>query len=180
VTETPQCRVLDIVELDSESPAGGTGRLVVTSVRRHADGSHRYGLAGLDDSDDQRAGLYDRDQLRPTGARADLAHFAVPGQFKHRDLVEVSAAYDDPHVAGLTGEVDGWQEPHGELPLLISVWFAEIAEVYLLPESALTATGRQARREVPGQPGSSIFVSGDGELVGQVDYVLVDDVSFYL
>jgi hypothetical protein len=176
VTEAPLHRVLDIVQLLDDDSA----RLIVTSIRRYGDGSYRYGLAGLDDSDDERAGLYDEGQLLPTGECADLAPFAVPGALSHRDIVEVSSAYDDADVAGLTGEVDGWQEPHGATPLLISVWFAELGEVHLLPEDALTATGRRAAPVLPDRPASSVFVSGDGELLGQVDYVLVDDVELQL
>jgi hypothetical protein len=177
VTEAPRCRVLDIVELDGETADAGSERLCVSSVRRYVDGRYRYGLGGLDDPNDERTGLYDEEQLRPTGMRADLGQFVVPGRFKHRDLVAVSPTYDDPHVAGLTAEVDGWQEPYQELPLLIRVWFAELGEVFLLPEDVLTATGRQAPSAVPDQPSSSVFVNGDGQVVRQVDYVLVDDLS---
>jgi hypothetical protein len=192
VTEAPRCRVLDIVELDVEPADAGSGRLCVSSVRRYVDGRYRYGLGGLDDPNDERAGLYDEKQLRPTGTRADLGQFAVPGRFRHRDLVAVSPTYDDPHMdgltglaglaglTGLTGEVDGWQEPYQDLPLLIRVWFAELGEVFLLPEDVLTATGRQAPSAVPDQPSSSVFVNGDGQVVGQVDHVLVDDLSFHL
>jgi hypothetical protein len=140
VTQAPRHRLLDIVGLDVEPGDAGSGRLCVSSVRRYVDGRYRYGLGGLDNPNDERAGLYDEEQLRPTGTRADLAQFVVPGRLKHRDLVAVSPTYDDPHVAGLTGEVDGWQEPYQDLPLLISVWFAGLGEVFLFQISRLRLT----------------------------------------
>ena len=176
----PRFRVFDVVQIEHVAP-DLTGQMVVGEVRRYDDNTYRYSVWDVDRNSDDWNGLYGEIQLAHTGERVDKSVLDIPGPFTHRDIVIVSADYEDRDIAGQTGVVESWYEGDGVHPVMILVRFDELARSDVIVVGALTATGGQVPRPVPdGRATTSAIVATDGSLLGREDYVIVDGTEFYL
>lgn len=90
----------------------------------------------------------------------------------------MSATHEDPDLQGQTGVVEGWVDR--DEPETIAVWFEAIRRADVAKPEDLSATGNKAPRPSAGQPTTSQRVGIDGSLLGTEEYVLVDDLTFYL
>jgi hypothetical protein len=172
-------RVFDVVDV-MERPSEAAGRMVVHQVRRYADGTYTYGVGNVDTEDDEWGGLYGGDQLRSAGSHVDAALCEMSGPFAHRDVVMVAATHEDPDLRGRTGVIKGSYEADNDSPEMIGVWFNDIGRFDVVEPRYLIATGDKISRPSPGEQMTSTRVGTDGSVLGTVDYVLVDDVDFYL
>lgn len=170
-------RVFDVVD-GLHRPTDAPGRMVVGEVRLYADGTYKYGVSNVDAEDDGWGGLYPESYLTGTGGHVDVDLYKMPGPFEHRDIVVVSATHEDPDLRGQTGVVEGCSVGVG--PETIAVWFADIERADVVKPEDLIATGEKVPRSSPGTLTTSQKVSTDGSLLGTEEYVLVDDLRFYL
>lgn len=180
----PRFKVLDIVEIGNDpvlAAPGLSGRqAVVTQIRLYADGDVRYSVGSHTD-DDEVGGLYDEEDLHAVGERASIDRFRVPGPFRERELVVISADCDEPEIAGRRGEITSgyWAvDKHEELHL--GVWVKELGLLYDVEARFLTATGERLPPPAAGRPAKSTRVSEDGDVLGTTGYVIIDDIERYL
>jgi hypothetical protein len=174
-------RVFDVVEV-ADRPPDTSGRMVVNQVRRHPDGSYTYEVGNADamDGQDDWGGLYRESDLTGTGGRVDVELWDMPGLFDYRDVVTVSMRHDDLELRGQTGVVEGWCPPGEDNPETIGVWFAELERFDVVEPQDLTATGIKAPRPAPGDRATRTKVDTDGTVLGSEEYVVIDDLKFYL
>jgi hypothetical protein len=166
--------IRDTIELRELGLAGQRGSIAV--IRRYEDGRHRYSLGS---EDDEVGGLYDEDDLRPTGEQADISLYRVPGPFREREVVTISSDYPDSEIAGREAVIDG-SYMDDEEELLLGVWLDELSQAFVVPPGALTSTGRRRPPEPLGRSSTSSRVSPEGEVVGTETYVIVDEINQYL
>jgi hypothetical protein len=144
----PRFLILDFVRiaqhpsLVADGSAGKDG--VVTGMRGYDDGSFRYKVSSIEDSNvDDMAGIYDEDMLTPTGKRSGLELFTLPAGFRVRDIATVLIACPDTDLAGRTVEItDGRVDEELGTPVL-GVWCAELREAADLPIAFLRSTGER-------------------------------------
>jgi hypothetical protein len=176
----PRFEILEIVQIGDQprlAASGLTGqRGAITQIREHPGPRFRYSVRSLVDDDDGIGGLYAEEDLLPTGERASPALFALPGGFRIREIVQVSATYEVPEVAGRTGVVDGTYTGEGGIGIRIE----EFDESVTVDPRLLTPTGDRLPAPQAGRAASSIQVSADGQIRGQTTYTVVDEVSRHL
>jgi hypothetical protein len=154
--------------------AGLTGqRGAITQIREHPGTRFRYSVRSLVDDDDEIGGLYSEEDLLPTGERASPARFALPGGFRIREIVQVSATYEDPEIAGRTGVLDGTHTGEGG----IGVRIEELDESIIVHPRFLTPTGDRLPAPHVGRAASSTQLSVHGQIRGQASYVIVDEIG---
>lgn len=176
----PLFRILDIVQIGDPPvlvKAGLSGqRGTVTQIREHPGPRFRYCVRSLVDDDEAVPGLYEEEDLLPTGERASTDLFALPGGFRIREIVQVSATCDNAEVAGRLGVVDGGYTGEGGL----GIWIEEIGETVVVQPRFLTATGDRMPAPSIRRHARSTQVSVDGQVTGHSSYTVVDDVERYL
>ncbi|HVX46688.1 MAG TPA: hypothetical protein VHC49_22540 [Mycobacteriales bacterium] len=173
----PRFAVLDVVEI------AGAGRGAVTSIRRYGDGSYRYSIGTVrpfpESEDDEVPGLYDEQQLQPTGERAEAERYGPIPPFRLRDVVRISPDCEVPEARGGSGYVhSAYDERPDEKP--IGIWVYELEELCILDATELTRTGERLPPPPREQAAGSTRVGVDGAVLGHDDYVLVDDLEHYL
>ena len=180
----PRFAVLDVVEIADEPTAArlrSEGRsFVVEHIREYADGPYVYGLAILGDADTAVVGgLFDERSLHPTGDRAAVDVFRLPGPFESRELVDIAADYSERAIAGRVGVVTASVEgdPGGQQ---VAVWIEELGELFVLPCAAMKSRGERCPPPERGRIATTTRVSASGEVIGEVSYVVVDEIERYL
>jgi hypothetical protein len=84
-------------------------------------------------------------------------------------------------LAGARGVIRGWTEDEaGNSAYLVFVEAPGEQKVWLLAETELTATEERLPPPQRGHPVTSTRVSEAGEVLGQVDYVTLDQISDHL
>lgn len=177
----PRFSILDVVEIRSAGVPrlvefdGGRG--VVIQTRRYGDGRYRYSVAPLDGAFDV-AMILDDQHLGAVGESAAIDVYALPGPFSLRDCVRVSASSAATQVAGRVGIVAGADERGG--PIMVAVWFEDLGEIVVIDAEQLVATGDRMPAPAAGRLGASTRVSQQGAVLGQEEYVVVDELERHL
>ncbi|GEM_PF-5686982 len=176
----PRFKILDIVQIGDHptlAAAGLTGQHgAIDQIREHPGPHFHYSVRSLVDDDDEIGGLYSEENLLPTGDRASTDRFALPGGFRVREIVQVSADCEVPQVAGRTGVVDGTYTGDGGVGIRIE----ELDDSVIVQPRFLTPTGDRLPAPEAGRAGFSTQVTVDGQIRGQTTYIIVDDVDRYL
>jgi hypothetical protein len=178
----PRFHVLDIVEIGDHPTLAKDGlvglRGAVTQVRRYPGGRFQYGLGDVDHGVEV-GGLYDEENLLPTGQRATIDLFRLPGPFRVRDVVTISDTCDQAEIAGKTGVVEycDWSDDGESGP---AIWVEELQLVFQVEPRFLSPTGERLSPPPLGRTATSTRVDVSGHVLGQVKYVIEDEIEHYL
>jgi hypothetical protein len=176
----PRFKIFDIVQIGDHprlAAAGLSGqRGAITQIREYPGPQFRYRVRSLANDDDEVGGLYDEENLLPTGEQVSRDLFGLPGGFRIGDIVQLSSTYEDPQIAGRTGVIDGTYTDEGGIGARIE----ELGESVIVQPLVLTPTGERLPMPGAGRAASSTQVSIDGQVKGQTTYIIVDEVDRYL
>lgn len=170
--------VFDVVRVSDTPSINPHDKYIVISIREYPSERFRYRLSPLDPTSDLDAVLLDEEGLTGTGERSDASRFDFPGKFLTRDVAMIASDYPDVELAGHECQVDSANVVDGVIETL--VWIPDIELMAVVEEDYLTATGRREKPPLPGRIATSTRVSTGGEVLGEVSYVIVDDVESHL
>jgi hypothetical protein len=182
----PAFHVLDVVEIARLGPFVTNGlagtRGVVLSVRRYPSGSHRYSVGSLpgEPDYDEVPGIYDEEQLRPTGERAEAEPYGPVPPFRLRDVVRISDDCDVEDARGCTGYVNAAYDYGPDESPTVGVWVHDIEEPCQIDVRYLTRTGERLPAPPRERSGTATHVSTEGEITGHSEFISVDDIEHYL
>ena len=171
---TNHFHLLDIVTIVESPNLLGLGSAEVEGficqVRRYPDDTFRYVLGS---STEEAGGIYDENNLSPTGRRTTVEAVATGGRYNNRDIVTVCETCDQLEIAGHSGVILG-AEAAADGELLYSVWVEDTSAVWLLDDDELIPTGE---RQTPRGPwtATSTKVDAQGDIVNIDEYTVLED-----
>jgi hypothetical protein len=175
VAAKPRFALLEVVRVAPppgvvrDDQQGQTG--VVCQVRVYPDGTFSYSLGRMVDG----GALYPEEWLEPTGDQASLDDLRLPGPLQFGDIVAILPTANDAELRGKGGVICGASEYVD--PSSYAVWVGDLNRVFMVDGHDITSTGRREPPQPIPRTVRSTRVGEDGEVRGQDEYVVLDEIE---